>query len=102
MEDGSNLHRELLFASTALESLLIAKPDQVIDLAATNAELMTIRPTHLRDFINADLLIAKVFDCFYEGGRIGSNLHNYGWFVKYVIANRVDVFVPPKPLLLDI
>ena len=70
MEDGSHLHRELLFAAPALPPLLIGEPNQIASLTTPNAELLTIRPTHLSHFIDANLLIAKVLYCVYECGWV--------------------------------
>src|ERR1700722_4841062 len=86
MEDGSNLHRELLFAATALKTLLVGQPDEVIHLATANAELVTVRPAHCRYFINANLLFAEVLNCRYECGWIchNSTLQSHLWFVKYI------------------
>jgi hypothetical protein len=70
MEDGSNLHRELLFASSALPPLLIRQPENVSDLAAARTGDFAIGPTHCRDFINANLLIAKVLNSVYESGWV--------------------------------
>jgi hypothetical protein len=100
MEDGSNLHRELLFASPALETLLIGQPEQIADLAAPDAELLAIRPTHRRDFINANLLIAKVLNRVYESGWVchDSNIPPWGKLVKYIITNRVGIVTPANSL----
>jgi hypothetical protein len=88
MEYGSNFDGELLLASTAFEPFLVGKPDQIIDLTATDAELLTVRPTHLRYFINANLLIAEILNRVYESGWICHELTipGYGWFVKYIIT----------------
>ena len=70
VEDGSNLDRELLFATPALEPLLIGKPDDIPDLTAADAENFAIGPAHRRDFINANLLIAKVLNRVYESSWV--------------------------------
>lgn len=49
---------------------------------------LTIRPTHRRDFINANLLIAKVLNRVYESGRVchKERIPNPVRLVKYIIT----------------
>jgi hypothetical protein len=90
MEDSSNLHRELLFAPTALVPLLVSKPNGIAHLSAPNAENLTIGPAHRRDFINANLLIAKVLNCVYESSWVCHELTvpSHDWFVKYISTEK--------------
>jgi hypothetical protein len=100
MEDGSNLHRELFLASTALVTLLVGKPEGIADLAATHADDLTIRPTHRRDFINANLLIAKVLNRVYEclGVCHKERIATLVRLVKYIITHRVGIVTPANLL----
>src|SRR5438067_9581491 len=94
MEDGSNFYAELLLASPALVPLLVSKPDEIADLTTTDTERLTIGPAHLRYLIDANLLIAKVLNGFYESSgvcheqTIGSIL----WFVKYISTSIFLLF----------
>ena len=77
-----------------LPTLLVRQPERIADLAAVRAEDFTIRPAHRRDFINANLLIAKVLNRVYESGGVfhDSNIPQWGKLVKYIITSlsRVD------------
>ncbi len=66
MEDRADLDGELFLASATLPTLLLRKPDALINQAASRAGYFTVRPAHLRDFVDANLLIAKVLDRIYE------------------------------------
>jgi len=92
-EDRSDLDAELFLAPTALPTLLICKPDGVADLAATHADDLTIGPAHCRDFINANLLIAKVLNRVYEclGVCHKERIATLVRLVKYIITNRVTI-----------
>ena len=70
MEDRPYFDAELFLAPTALPTLLVRQPERVSDLAAVRAEDFSIRPAHRRDFINANLLIAKVLNRVYESGWV--------------------------------
>ena len=89
MENCANLDGELLFAAPALPPLLIGKPKRIADFATVWAEYFAIRPAHRRDFINANLLIAKVLNSFYESGGVchKQSITNPVRLVKYIITN---------------
>jgi hypothetical protein len=70
VKDGPNLDGELLLASSALEPTLLGQPDAIAHFAATDAENYTVGPTHELHFVDANQLIAEVFNRVYESGRI--------------------------------
>src|SRR5580704_13521896 len=94
MEDGSDLDGELFLAPTALPPLLIRQPKDVSDLTAVGARDFAIRPAHRRDFINANLLIAKVLNRVYESGGVFHelNIPRWGKLVKYIITRKMRSF----------
>jgi hypothetical protein len=88
MEDGSNLDGELFLAAPALPPLLIGKPERIADFATARAEDFAIGPAHRRDFIDANLLIAKVLNRVYESDWVchKQSIPHWGKLVKYIIT----------------
>jgi hypothetical protein len=102
VEDGSDLDRELLLAAPALPTLLVGKPEDIANLPTCHAVDFAIGPAHGRDFINANLLIAKVLDRVYESGGVfhRQSIPPPPKLVKYIVTNRVGRLVTLKPLYL--
>jgi hypothetical protein len=84
MEDSSNLDGELFLAAWALPPLLVGKPENITDLTSCCAVDFAIGPAHGRDFIDANLLIAKVLNRVYECG--GYFMTPPPKLVKYIVT----------------
>jgi hypothetical protein len=92
LEDGPNLHGELLAAIAALPALLSLEPMLAFSRHEAGRALRAIREAHRRHSVNAGLLIGEVSDCIRKGFDLvrhdKTRISNNSSLVKYIITER--------------